>query len=298
MSEYKQRLKRMKSNYEGARKTAEEMFEDFPLGVFVMKLKGAELGERTDKSLYIMTKYIVTDGEELGRQFTDFQNINEEHLEFVHRYFIEKGVNPPEIEDIEEALEKLSESNISVKMKVSEKGGYINGRILSVVETDVLDSGTADTGEEVKADDSKESFLELCEKCGINIPAKVQKKDIEEIANFINDTYDVDAKEMDRADIVIFESLNVELKNTPLEEADKKAKTKTKEKDNDDEDIKLLREVCAGNGIDFEEDDTAEQLGERLKGDDEGKYKWSASKDDLTEEQVSAMKEVGVEVKK
>lgn len=296
---YKARLKRMKSNYEGARKTAEEMFEDFPIGVFVMKLKGAEVGERTDESLYIMSKYIVTDDEEKGRQFTPFQNVNEDHLEYVHKYFIDHGVTPPEIENLEEALVELVSSSISVKMKVyRDSGGYVKGRILAVVETEVLDTETeteteTEAPEEVKVGNFKEEFLELCEKCGINIPAKVQKKDVEEIAEFINATYDVDAKEMDEADVVIFESLNVELKNTKLEKAKTKAKTKTKEKD-DDIDVNLLKEVCAGNGIDFEEDDTAEQLGERLS---EG-YKWSASKDELTEEQVAAMQKVDVTVKK
>jgi len=295
---YKQRLKRMKTAYEGSRKTAEEMFEDFPIGVFVMKLKSAELAERSDESLYIMTKYIVTDEEEKGRQFTDFQNINEEHLEFVHRYFTEKGVESPEMEDLEDALEKLSEAGITVKMRVTSKDGYINGRVLAVVETEVLDTDTTDDDDDPDPDPdpepeglTKESFLELCERCGIDIPAKVQKKDIEDIAEFINDTYDVDAKEMDEKDIIIFESLDVELKNTPVEKAKKKAKSK--DDDSEDETIKILKEVCAGNGIDFEKDDTAEQLGERLSDG----YKWFQEKDGLTDEQVAAMRKADVKVK-
>lgn len=295
MSSYKQRLKRMKSAYEGSRKTAEEQFTDFPLGVYVMKLKSAELGERTDESLYIMSKYIVTDGEELGRQFTPFQNVNEDHLEYIHKYFMDHGVVPPEIEEMEDGLQQLSESGISVKMKVyRDNGGYIKGRIVSVVETEVLDTDTTDDTVDAATDNNltKESFLELCEKCGIDIPAKVQKKDIEGIAGFINDTYDVDAKEMDRKDVVIFESLGIELKNTKLEKA--KTKAKSKEPEDDDKNVKLLREVCAGNSIDFEEDDNAEQLGERLSDG----YKWKAKDDGLTDEQVTAMKEAGVEVKK
>jgi len=297
---YKARLKKMKGAYESARKQAEEMSEDFPIGVYVMKLKSAEVGERADESLYIISKYIVVDDEEKGRQFTPFQNINEEHLEYLHKYFMDHGLTPPDIEDLEEACEKLSSAGISVKMSVfRDKGGYIKGRILSVVETGIDDTESESESESAEDDPlSKDNFLALCEKHGIDIPAKIQKKDVADIATFINDTYDVDAKDMDKADIIIFETLEVALVNTPLQKAEKKATNKkTKEKvkaDDDDETINLLKEVCAGNGIDFEADDTAEQLGERLSDG----YKWNAKDDGLTADHVEAMKSVSVKVNK
>jgi len=288
---YNARLKRMKKAYEGSRKTAEEMFEDFPIGVYIMKLKGTELGERADESLYIMAKYVVTSAEELGRQYTNFQNINEEHLEFVHRFFMDHGIEPPDIEDIEDALQKLSESGISVKMRVFRNaGGYINGKIVSVVESDITESkaeGEPELESESKGA-TKEDLLNLCEIHDINIPAKVQKKDIDEIISFINDNYDVDASDIPDKDAAILEAFGVELQNTKLDKAKTKAKTKT------NDGIDHLKKVCADNGIDFEKDDTAEQIGERLSDG----YKWSASKDGLTDEQVDAMKNVDITVKK
>lgn len=137
---YQDKLKAMQKNWKESKKTAEQ-FELFPAGTFVMKLKSSELGERDNGSIYILSKWVALDDEVKGRTFSEFQNIHEDRLGFIHRWFNSMGFEAPEnISDIPAMLEKLVDAAVVVKMSVKHTTAndreYANGTIRGVVDYD------------------------------------------------------------------------------------------------------------------------------------------------------------------
>lgn len=307
MSEYRERFKRMKKNYENTRKLAEEMGEDFPTGTFLMKRKGGEVGERNDGSLYIKTSWVVPAGEEHeGRIFTEFQNINEDHLEYLHLHFLQLGVESPEIEEIEDTLEMLNTKNIIVKMKVlKNKGGYPDSKILSIEESDVeeedADTGDTDTdtGDEAGLP-SERDFVYTCGQYGMKIPKAEQQSGLKGMIKYINDSFTLEYSDVeDENDRAMFIACDIPLEGAPEPKAKAKAKAKAKDKakaakTEDSDEIEILRQVATDNGINFEQDDTVEMLAEHLTDG----FKWSQSGDELSDETVEVMRKNGITVSK
>ena len=300
MPDFKGKLKKMKQNYEAVRDVASTMGAELPSGTYLMKRKGGELRERQDGTLYILTTWVVTEGEHQGKIHNTFDSINEEHLEYLHLYFLNHGVEPPEVNDIEEVLEALNCASIIVKMSIKRnKDGFLQYRIDEIVSSSVSNEPSEDKTVEI----TERDFVHFCGKVNIRIPKATQATGLEGMVQYVNEEFTIEASECDAETLSVLQSCGVEIEGIPESEPEpepelpkeKKSKSKSKVSSKiDDEDLSVLRSIADNNCIAYDKNDTADSLAEIL-GDG---FTWSKSSDDLTDEMVTALKNHGVSVKK
>lgn len=252
-------------------------------GNYRMQLVKAEVGEYGG-TLKLMTKYAVIDEDDLGALCTDFEGPldDDDRLVWVQRLMIALGVDLDEVEienpeDIAECLMELVEEGLAVKVRVTEKDGYLNMRVLKAIEVDedelldpkqALKGGSSSKSDEEDEDEDEDEEEEQKPKQKSKSKQKQKKEQDEEEEEDDDESFSKDDLAVgDQIKFLDEESGElVSAKITSIPPKGKNIQVLAEDAENDDEveliEVGLVKEREAG-------EEAGEEDGEEEDGGDE-----------------------------
>lgn len=201
-----------------ARETTKADTGDFvpvEVGSYVMQLVGVEVGDYGDRRKMRLRWCVVGDSEFAGSVCNEFEGVDDEdRLIWIQRKLVSLGVDLDELEinseeDLLAAFQELVDNYVCAKVRVTEKDGYINMKVLKaceVDESDLVDPADAIAGKLAEAPDTEEEAEEAEEEAE---EAEEEAEDGEEEAEDGEEEREYEYCEGDRV-IVDFEGRELE----------------------------------------------------------------------------------------